>query len=43
MGVTFYEQPKPEFEITLDACLTGMGGQFGLMVYSLKISVGYKN
>ena len=42
-GVTFYEQPKPDFHVALDACLTGMGGHFGSMVYALEIPFGFKN
>ena len=42
-GITFYEQPKPDYQVALDACLTGMGGHFGSMVYTLDIPFGYNN
>ena len=36
-GVTYYEQTNCQFEVHLDACLTGLGGSYESMVYALPI------
>ena len=36
-GVTYYEQTNCQFEVQLDACLTGLGGRYESMVYALPI------
>ena len=41
--VTFYDQKFSRIPIHLDASLTGLGGQFGSMVYSLPIPLGFMN
>ena len=41
-GVTFYYQPNNQHAIHLDACLTGLGGCYNNMVYTIQIPVGYK-
>ena len=40
-GVTYYDQKFSRIPIHLDACLTGLGGHFGSMVYSLPIPLGF--
>ena len=42
-GVTFYDQEKPHHTVYLDVCLTGFGGSFQDMVYTLDIPLGYNN
>ena len=42
-GVTYYDQKFSRIPVHLDACLTGLGGHFGSMVYSLPIPLGFKN
>ena len=39
-GVTFYDQANSNIEVHLDACLTGLGGYFGNMIYTLPIPFG---
>ena len=41
-GVTYYDQTFSLIPVPLDACLTGLGGQFGSMVYALPIPLGFK-
>ena len=40
-GVTYYDQKFSRIPIHLDASLTGLGGHFGSMVYSLPIPLGF--
>ena len=40
-GVTFYDIRPLQDQIHLDACLTGLGGAFNNMVYSIPIPKGY--
>ena len=40
-GVTYYDQSYCHSEVHLDACLTGLGGAHGNMVYALPIPKGY--
>ena len=40
-GVTYYDQSYCHSEVYLDACLTGLGGAHGNMVYALPIPKGY--
>ena len=40
-GVTFYDQTPSNIEVHLDACLTGLGGHFGNMIYTLPIPLGF--
>ena len=42
-GVTFYDHQKPHHIVYLDASLTGFGGSFDAMVYTLVVPLGYKN
>ena len=42
-GVTFYDQPNSNIEVHLDACLTGLGGHFGNLIYTLPIPIGFQN
>ena len=42
-GVTFYDHKFSKIPIHLDACLTGLGGHFGSMVYSLSIPLGFRD
>ena len=42
-GVTYYDQKFSRIPIHVDACLTGLGGHFGSMVYSLPIPLGFMN
>ena len=41
-GVTFYDQLPSNIEVHLDACLTGLGGHFGNMIYTLPIPLGFQ-
>ena len=41
-GVTFYDQVPSNIEVHLDACLTGLGGHFGNMIYTLPIPLGFQ-
>ena len=40
-GVTYYDQKFSRIPVHLDACLTGLGGHYGTMVYSLPIPLGF--
>ena len=40
--VTFYDQVPSNIEVHLDACLTGLGGHFGNMIYTLPIPLGFE-
>ena len=40
--VNFYDHRSVDHVIDLDACLTGLGGRFGNMVYFLPLEKGYK-
>ena len=40
-GVTFYDQVPANIEVHLDACLTGLGGHFGNMIYTLPVPMGF--
>ena len=40
-GVTFYDIRPLQHQIHLDACLTGLGGVFNNMVYSIPVPKGY--
>ena len=40
-GVTFYDQVPANIEVHLDACLTGLGGRFGNMIYTLPVPMGF--
>ena len=40
-GVTFYDNTKPSESVHLDASLTGLGGVYGQMVYTLDIPKDY--
>ena len=40
-GVTFYDQIPANIEVHLDASLTGLGGHFGNMIYTLPVPVGF--
>ena len=42
-GVTYYHKTFPSAQVYLDACLTGLGGHFDSMVYTLQIPQGYKD
>ena len=42
-GVMYYNQTHCHSEVHLDACLTGLGGAYGSMVYALPIPRGYIN
>ena len=42
-GITYYDKKFPTSQVYLDACLTGLGGHFGQMVYALDIPFGYEN
>ena len=42
-GVTYYDQSYCHSEVHLDACLTGLGGAYGSMVYALPIPKGHLN
>ena len=42
-GVTFYDLPNSNIEVHLDACLTGLGGHFGNLIYTLPIPLGFKD
>ena len=42
-GITFYDNQKIDEVIYLDACLTGLGGTFNNMVYTLPIPLNYGN
>ena len=42
-GVTYYEQQNCQFEVHLDACLTGLGGSYESMVYALPIPKDFMN
>ena len=42
-GVTYYEQTNCQFEVHLDACLTGLGGSYESMVYALPIPRDFMN
>ena len=42
-GVTFYDLPNSNIEVHLDACLTGLGGHFGNLKYTLPIPLGFKD
>ena len=41
-GVTFYHKQFSRIPVHLDACLTGLGGHFGHMIYHLPIPCGYQ-
>ena len=41
-GVTFYDQTNSNIEVHLDACLTGLGGHFGNLIYTLPIPLGFR-
>ena len=41
-GVNFYDHRSVDHVIDLDACLTGLGGRFGNLVYFLPLPRGYK-
>ena len=41
-GVTFYDQANSNIEVHLDACLTGLGGHFGYMIYTLLIPINFQ-
>ena len=41
-GVTFYDQVPSNIEVHLDACLTGLGGHFGNIIYTLPIPLGFE-
>ena len=41
-GVTYYDHSFSRIPVHLDACLTGLGGKFGSMVYALPIPLGFK-
>ena len=40
-SATFYDQVPANIEVHLDACLTGLGGHFGNMIYTLPIPMGF--
>ena len=42
-GVTFYHYQFSRTPVHLDACLTGLGGHFGTMVYHLPLPRGYNS
>ena len=42
-GVTYYDQKFSRIPIHFDACLTGLGGHFGFMVYSVPIPLEFMN
>ena len=42
-GVTYYDKKFPTDQVYLDACLTGLGGHYGSMIYALDIPLGYGN
>ena len=41
-GINFYDHRSVDHVIDLDACLTGLGGRFGNLVYFLPLPRGYK-
>ena len=41
-GVTFYHQPNIQHAIHLDACLTGLGGCYNNMIYTIPIPEGHE-
>ena len=42
-GTPYYDKKFSSAQVYLDACLTGLGGHFDSMVYTLEIPFGYKN
>ena len=42
-GVTFYHYQFSRIPVHLDACLTGLGGHFGTMIYHLPLPRGYNS
>ena len=42
-GITYYDKKFPTDQVYLDACLTGLGGHYGPMIYALEIPLGYQN
>ena len=42
-GVTFYHYQFSRIPVHLDACLTGLGGHFGSMIYYLPLPRGYNS
>ena len=41
-GINFYDHRTIDHVLDLDACLTGLGGRFGNLVYFLPLQHGYK-
>ena len=42
-GVTYYDHKPSDTQVHLDASLTGLGGAYNSMVYSLPVPKNYKN
>ena len=40
-GVIFYDHSNCNFQVHLDTCLTGLGGHFGNMIYTLPIPMDF--
>ena len=40
--ITYYDQKFSRIPVHLDASVTGLGGHFGFIVYSLPIPLGFK-